>query len=174
MIPDFNSAGDLPPGVYKATLNEVIVRFGASQGQRALITRRLAHLYELAQRIGHLQRLIVFGSYTPTGHYVTDKPDPNDVDVILVMDDAFRLPAKAHRSCRERRRHAGARRQVHVEECPTEFRGLFDHAIAQARYGASIFWIRPGLLIGESLESFIAHWQLKRDGTRRGIVEVEV
>ncbi len=145
MIPDFNSAGDLPPGVYKATLNEVIVRFGASQGQRALITRRLAHLYELAQRTGHLQRLIVFGSY------VTDKPDPNDVDVILVMDYAFRL-----------------------EECPTEFHGLFDHAIAQARYGASIFWIRSGLLIGESLESFIAHWQLKRDGTRRGIVEVEV
>ena len=25
------------------------------------------------------------------------------------------IPAKAHRSCRERRRHAGARRQVHKE-----------------------------------------------------------
>ena len=103
------------------------------------------HIYELAHRTGHLQHLIIFGSY------VTDEPDPNDVDVILVMDDAFRL-----------------------EECPTESRGLFDHAIAQARYGASIFWVRPGLLIGESLESFVAHWQLKRDGSLRGIVEVKV
>jgi len=70
-------------------------------------------------------------------------------DVVLVMDDAFRL-----------------------EECPIESRGLFDHAVAHARYGASIFWIRPGLLIGEGVEEFIAYWQLKRDGSRRGIVEV--
>ncbi len=50
--------------------------------------------------------------------------------------------------------------------------GLFDHAVAQARYGVSIFWIRPGLLVGESVEDFIAYWQIKRDGSRRGIVEV--
>jgi len=145
MLPDFNAAGDLPPGVYKATLDRVIARFGVGRRQRELVTHRLVHICELAQRTGHLQRLIIFGSY------VTDKPVPNDVDVILVMDDTFRL-----------------------KECPAETRGLFDHAIAQARYGASIFWIRPGLLIGENLESFVAHWQLKRDGSLRGIVEVEV
>jgi len=66
-----------------------------------------------------------------------------------VMDDEFRL-----------------------EDCPIEARGLFDHAVAQVRYGASIFWIRPGLLIEESVEEFIAYWQLKRDGSQRGIVEV--
>ena len=33
-----------------------------------------------------------------------------------------------------------------------ESRGLFDHAVAQARYGASVFWLRPEMLIGESLE----------------------
>lgn len=59
-----------------------------------------------------------------------------------------------------------------LEECLIEARGLFDHAVAQARYGASIFWIRPGLVIGESIEDFIAYWQLKRDGSKRGIVEV--
>jgi hypothetical protein len=80
---------------------------------------------------------------------VTAKPDPNDVDVVLVMDD----------TCRP-------------EDCPIEARGLFDHAVAQARYGASIFWIRPGLLMGESTEDFIASWQVKRDGSKRGIVEV--
>jgi len=71
----------------------------------------------LAQRTGHLQRLVVFGSY------VTTKALPNDVDVILVMDDEFRL-----------------------KDCPSESTGLFDHAVAQARYGASIFWTRPSSL----------------------------
>jgi hypothetical protein len=42
------------------------------------------------------------------------KKEPNDVDVMLVMDDTFR-PNKA----------------------PLEARGLFDHAVAQAGYGAS-------------------------------------
>ncbi|MEW6374226.1 MAG: hypothetical protein AB1502_00340 [Thermodesulfobacteriota bacterium] len=108
-----------------------------------MCTLRLSHVHELARRTGHLKRFVVFGSY------VTAQPNPNDVDVVLVMADAFRL-----------------------EECPIESRGLFDHAVAQARYGVSIFWIRPGLLIDESVEGFISYWQLKRDGSKRGIVEV--
>ena len=43
---------------------------------------------------------------------------------------------------------------------------------AQARFGASVFWMRPGLLIGETLEQFIDYWQIKRDGGQRGIVDV--
>jgi len=142
-LPNLDASGDLPPGVHCATLDEVLRRFGAADGQRGACTRRLSHIYELAQRTGHLQRFVIFGSY------ITARTDPNDVDVVLVMDDAFRL-----------------------EDCPIEARGLFEHALAQARYGASIFWIRPGMLIGESVEEFIAYWQMKRDGSKRGIVEV--
>ena len=140
---DFDASGDLPPGVHRATLKEIIQRFSSAGGQRRMCTLRLSHIHELAQRTGHLQRFVIFGSY------VTAEPNPNDVDVVLVMDDTFRL-----------------------EECPNESRGLFNHALAQARYGASIFWIRPGLLIEESIEDFIEYWQLKRDGSRHGIVEV--
>jgi hypothetical protein len=103
----------------------------------------LRHIYELAERTGMVQRFIVFGSY------VTAEPNPNDVDVVLVMEESFRL-----------------------QDCPIELQGLFDHAVAQARYGTSIFWVRPELLLGESLEEFVASWQIKRDGTERGIVEV--
>ena len=60
----------------------------------------------------------------------------------------------------------------HLEACPIESRGLFDHAIAQARCGASVFWTRPSILIGETVDDFLAHWQIKRDKSRRGIVEV--
>lgn len=143
MLPEFNTVGDLPPGIHRASLSEVVARFSAAYGQRARIARRLEHIYELAQRTGHLERFILFGSY------VTDKSEPNDVDLILVMDNDF-----------------------HLEKCPYESRGLFDHAVAQARFGASLFWIRPVLLIGENLKDFIAGWQLKRDGSQRGIVEV--
>ena len=83
--------------------------------------------------------------------YVTAQPEPNDVDVILVMKDSF-----------------------HLEECPTESRGLFDHPVAQARYGASIFWIRPGMLIEETVEEFVQYWQIKRGGAKRGIVDVTI
>lgn len=141
-LPDFNPSGDLPPGVHRATLKEVLERFGSPGGQRRICTQRLSHIYELAQRTGHLLQFVIFGSY------VTAIPNPNDVDIVLVMNDAF-----------------------HLEECPIEVQGLFSHAVAQARYGASIFWIRPGLL-RESVQDFIQYWGLKRDGSRRGIVEV--
>ena len=142
-LPELEVAGDLPGGVHRAKLREVLERFRAESGPRGIASRHLVHVYELAQGTKHLQRFIIFGSY------VTAKPEPNDVDVVLVMDDTFRLA-----------------------ECSAEARGLFDHAIAQARYGASIFWIRPGLLINESVDTFITGWQLKRDGSKRGIVEV--
>jgi len=142
-LPDLKRNGDLPTGVRRATLEETLARFGGGTRQRRLCAGRLRHVYDLARRTGHLHRLVVFGSF------VTSKPEPNDVDVVLVMTDDFRL-----------------------ESCPPELVGLFDHATAQARFGASIFWTRPSVLISESLDEFVACWQTKRGGSRRGIVEV--
>ena len=59
-----------------------------------------------------------------------------------------------------------------VSACGEETRKLFDHAQATAEFGAGIFWVRPSMLFLETLEEFIDHWQIKRDRTRRGIVEV--
>jgi hypothetical protein len=47
------------------------------------VTARLQRLYHLARTTGKLERLILFGSY------ITAKPDPNDVGIILVMRDDF-------------------------------------------------------------------------------------
>ena len=49
---------------------------------------------------------------------------------------------------------------------------LFDHARADAELRASVFWVRPGMLLGEPLDQFLAYWERKRDGRRRGIVEI--
>ena len=92
-LTDFDNNGDLPPGVHRAAWTEVMARFGEGSGQREVCTRRLAHLHERARRTGCLQRFIIFGSY------VTAKTNPNDVDVILIMDNAFRLgPARWNRA----------------------------------------------------------------------------
>ncbi len=87
--------------------------------------------------------MLVFGSY------VSDVGEPNDVDVILVMRNEFR-----------------------AEGCPVESAVVFDHTRAHDELGASVSWVRPDLLLGEPLERFLAFWQIKRDGRRRGVVEV--
>lgn len=142
-LSEFNSAGDLPPGIHRATMDDVVARFGGPGLARRRCTRNLQRIVELAQGTGKLERLIVFGSY------VTDKPAPNDVDIILVMSDSF-----------------------HPDEAPVEAIGLFVHSVAQIRFGAIVFWIKPTMAIGESLDDFIAHWQHKRDDSLRGIVEI--
>jgi predicted nucleotidyltransferase len=142
-LPEFNLDGDMPPGVYRASLDEVTARFGGGSNERIRCTRNLTHIHKLIHRTGLLRRFVIFGSY------VTSKKDPNDVDVIVVMDDSF-----------------------HPQDAAAEIRGLFDHAVAQARFGASIFWIQPSIVLLETVDRFIDHWQVKRDGTRRGIVEI--
>jgi hypothetical protein len=68
-LPEFNEVGDLPPGVHQAPLNEVVERFGVTQGQRGLCTRRLLHIYALAQLTGHIQHLLGAAG-------VTDRREP--------------------------------------------------------------------------------------------------
>jgi hypothetical protein len=142
-LPELTMDGDLPPGVHRATMDEVISRFGGQGAARQRCTKNLKHVYQLANSTGQLERLVIFGSY------VTDKESPNDIDVILVMNDAF-----------------------HADQSPIAARSLFDHSVAQRRFGASVFWIKPSMAIGEPLDEFIAHWQSKRDDTLRGIVEI--
>ena len=144
-LPPLNSEGELPVGVHQATMDEVLSQFGGSTPQRQAVTARLRRIYLLASATSKLTCLVIFGSY------VTTKPNPNDVDVILVMADDFRLHA-----------------------CDAETLQLFDHWQAEEEFEASIFWIRPSLLVLETLETFIAHWQITRDGTRRGIIEVHL
>jgi len=52
-----------------------------------------------------------------------------------------------------------------------EARVLFDNPAAQARFGASVFWLRRIAALGGE-EQTIAGWQIKRDGAKRGIIEI--
>ena len=142
MLPPFNERGDLPPGIHPAGWGEIADRFGSGIARPPLF-RTLRHLHALAARTGHLGRFLVFGSF------VTDKAMPGDVDVVIVMEESFLL-----------------------EEAPRETRVLFSHADADTRFGASVFWVRRGILPDDEMASFLAFWQTRRDGEKRGIVEV--
>jgi hypothetical protein len=141
-LPAYNDYGDLPPGLHRASLSEVIERFDTKSPRRSLLSERLARIYGLVVRTGHLRRFIVFGSF------ITDKAEPNDVDVFLLMEDSFE-----------------------VDQTAGETRLLFEHAAAQAYFGASIFWLRR-LAVIDSEEAAIHDWQVKRDGGYRGLVEI--
>jgi hypothetical protein len=58
-----------------------------------------------------------------------------------------------------------------LEATSRECQTLFSHA--DARYGASVFWLRERMLPEPLVEDFFETWQTNRDGTKRGIVEVK-
>ncbi|HXG68663.1 MAG TPA: hypothetical protein VNO70_26440 [Blastocatellia bacterium] len=60
----------------------------------------------------------------------------------------------------------------HPAECDEQTAPLFHHLRAQQELGASVFWTLPYAVLLETVDEFIAHWQIKRDQTRHGIIEV--
>lgn len=142
MLPEFTNEGDLPVGVYRATLEETLTRFGDSSSGRRIVAARLRKIHHLIIATGHLARCVVFGSF------VTNKDEPNDVDLIFVMDDSF-----------------------DVSVISGEAALLFDHQVADSHFGASIFWVRRLAALGGE-QAMIEFWQRRRDGKLRGIVEI--
>ncbi|ETX03192.1 MAG: hypothetical protein ETSY1_00930 [Candidatus Entotheonella factor] len=140
--PDFDSNGDLPVGIYRATLIEVLEHFGTGTMQRRLVAQRLERIYTLAFSTGQVLRFAIFGSF------VTAKPNPGDVDIFMIMEDTF-----------------------NADQVQGEAAIIFDHLAVQNVEGASVFWIRRLAALGGEHEA-LEYWQTKRDKTRRGIVEV--
>ena len=141
-LPPVGKDGDLPLGIYRATLRETLGNFGKGSRQRVAVAQRLERIYRVSVGTRQLARFVVFGSF------VSGKRDPADVDVFLLMENAF-----------------------DVGQLTGEARVLFDHAAALAHYGASVFWLRRLAVFGGE-EQAISGWQIKRDGTRRGIIEI--
>jgi hypothetical protein len=128
--------------VHLATLNDALERFGKGSIQRQAVADRLGRIYQLVASTGQLARFVVFGSF------VTDKAEPNDVDIVLIMEDTFDL--------------ASVTREAVL---------VFQHMEADTHLGASVFWCkRSGALGGE--QAMIEYWQARREGGRRGIIEI--
>jgi hypothetical protein len=142
-LPQFNRNGELPDGLYRARLHEILTRFGCGSPQRRRASENLLRVFETAYNSSFLERFFIFGSY------VTAAPAPEDVDVLLVLRDSFR-----------------------AADCDAQGASLFDHERAQKEFGASVFAIRAASIRFLTDEEFLANWGLKPDGKRRGIVEL--
>jgi hypothetical protein len=142
-IPPFNVQGDLPLGVHQATLGEVVERFGQGAPERVRVTERLQQVIALAQGTGKLERVFIWGSY------VTDKPDPRDIDLFLIMAPDF-----------ESNDYTGA---MHL---------VFDSEAAERELGTTVFWMTSSAGSQTTMAFFLEQFQIRRDGGRRGIVEV--
>jgi len=141
-LPPLTDAGELPLGVHRASVREILEQFGVGSAQRKVLSLRLDRVYRVAEATDHLARFVVFGSF------VTNKLEPQDVDVFLVMEDTFDAS------------------QLAGDASP-----LFDHAAAQAHFGASVFWVRRRAAWPDE-QAAVEFWQVKRGGGRRGIVEI--
>ena len=124
-------------------MDEVFAQFGSGTAQRQAVTAGLRGLMIWPGAHANWNARSLWAAY------ITAKPDPNDVDITLVMRDDF-----------------------DVQACNEESRPLLTYSTRAEAFSASVFWIRPALLVLETLEEFIAHWDIMRDQTRRGIVEV--
>lgn len=144
MIPEFDRHGNLPEGVHLADEAEFFGRFGEHSARRKWLAERLREIVALATQTGAVERILVWGSY------VTSKESPNDLDLLLLVQDEFQL-----------------------QQLPERAKLLFDHAQARMRFQADIFWAR--LTIGEDvLACWLDTYQTARDRSRRGIIELRL
>jgi hypothetical protein len=81
MVPPLNENGLLPEGVHDCTQEDVEARFGIFQASdhRPRLWTRLKEFVEQARLSGIIEELLLDGSF------VTAKPDPNDIDMIVVV-----------------------------------------------------------------------------------------
>lgn len=140
MLPDFNEFGDLPEGIHRASIDEIKNVFGSGSSQRKTLTRQLLEIINLTRSTGQLREVFIFGSY------VTAKPTPNDIDLLLVMSAEFES-----------------------EDVVGRPRLVFDAMAAQHLFNASIWWITQRTE-PSTRNLMLEQIQIKRDGFSRGIV----
>ncbi|HVF49359.1 MAG TPA: hypothetical protein VNA19_04690 [Pyrinomonadaceae bacterium] len=143
MLPDLNENGDLPEGIHRGTVEDVLYRFGSATLRRAWLSERFRELLEMARNTNKLRQIFLWGSF------VTSKPFPRDIDVFLVMAEDFT-----------------------VEIVAEDQKMLFNHSQANLRFASDVFWMNAASQ--EAIELSLDTFQTRRDGQRRGIVEVVI
>lgn len=80
-IPPLNEDGLLPPGIHDCSLRELGERFGTfhSTDRRPRLYEKLQEYLIQVRSTGLVVAIIVNGSF------VTSKPDPGDIDLIIVL-----------------------------------------------------------------------------------------
>jgi hypothetical protein len=138
-IPPLNEHGLLAPGIHECTFSELEAMFGQnrwlqdpqSESRRETLCPNRGRLCE---RLADLHRVGLDVEVLVDGSFVTDKPDPNDLDLIVVLppghDFTCELPLREYNLLSKRRlRESGYPFDVFVvargDSLHTEALGLF-------------------------------------------------
>ena len=84
-LPELNTDGYLAPGIYLASLDEVLQRFGTGTPARERRGNLLLLIVESARKYPTIKRVLVWGSFVST------KPEPRDLDYSIVVDPRHHL-----------------------------------------------------------------------------------
>ena len=79
IIPPLTGEGCLPPGIHSTSLNAILTRFSSGSARREGLGTLLHEVVQAAGFYPTIKRILVWGSF------VTDKPEPNDLDYSLVV-----------------------------------------------------------------------------------------
>ncbi|MBX3177958.1 MAG: hypothetical protein KF886_11390 [Candidatus Hydrogenedentes bacterium] len=144
MVPDFDSRGNLPPGVHSATWTEFIERFGYTAHRRTLIDGIRSAILPL--RAAGCSTIYINGSF------VTDKAAPLDFDAAWATEgvDLERLLALV----------------------PVFFRFENKRAAQKAKFGGEFF--PSTTTAGPAGRTFLEFFQIDRGGRAKGIVRINL
>jgi len=81
-IPPLDEHGFLPAGLHLASLEQIEAQFGVITEVRRDLYRRLAEYVDLARHVG-AHRIFIGGSF------VSSKPEPGDVDIVIWVGGNF-------------------------------------------------------------------------------------
>lgn len=147
MIPALNDYGYLPEGTYDCTVDEAAQRFGVfrSSDRRPRLWERFTEFIRQLKECGFVETVIVDGSF------VTAKPAPSDIDLVLVVATSHDFSADltpAHYSLLAQRR-------------------------VRRRFGFDIVVVKNG---SENLELAVAFFQQvkQRPSVKKGILRIRL
>lgn len=144
-IPALNADGFLPEGIHECTLDEVHARFGVFQRS----DRRPLLWAKLLEFLREVEASVIVEAVLVNGSFVSGKPDPNDIDLILVVPTNHDFAA---------------------DLIPAEYNVLSKRRVFR-RYGFDVLVARAG---SEEYRRYTAFFQEVRlaPGQRKGILRL--
>ena len=147
MIPAFTEHGCLPEGVHDCTIEEAANRFSAFQSsdRRPQLWGKFIEFMREAESCGLIDAILLDGSF------VTSKPDPSDIDLVVV---------------------AAARHDFSAELQPAQYNLLAQRRVRR-RFGFDIVVVKNG---SRDLEEAVAFFQQmkQRPGIKKGILRIRL
>jgi hypothetical protein len=146
-IPAFNERGWLPEGIHDCTLDEAGSRFGFFQQ-----SDRRPHLWQkFVEFLGEVKPTGLVKHVILDGSFVTSKPDPNDIDLLLIVDTNHDFSATLR---------------------PSQYNLLAQKRVRK-RFGFDIVVVKDG---SDNLQQAIEFFQQVRQkaGWKKGILKIVV